>query len=291
MNTSEAHEQRAGRHQRSAAAGAGAAIGTIVGGPVGGIVGAALGPLLEPWAEKVWTEVTADGRRHGGEVLGATCEASGRPIEDVHELIGTSDDTRLMAGIALSAASRTAWQDKVRTLGRSLASGLLAEDRATIDTEELIIAAIGDMEAPHLSLLELLCLRADFTSGSLKTVPVQPSDLKPPVWIAAHIATARPPLKPVLPVLLGTLRRHGLAEQNDITTEAIRRFSRELGSISAATRSSAARMATSIHNMPPAPSWSPTELGKQVLDRFGEAGAQIPDGWVSPPASPSGQSA
>ena len=39
----------------------------------------------------------------------------------------------------------------MRTLGGSLAAGLLAEDNATIDTEQMIIAAIADIEAPQLA--------------------------------------------------------------------------------------------------------------------------------------------
>ena len=55
---------------------------------------------------------------------------------------------------ALSAATRTAWEDKLRTLGRSLESGLLAEDNAKVDTEQMIIAAITDIEGPQLAMLE-----------------------------------------------------------------------------------------------------------------------------------------
>ena len=65
--------------------------------------------------------------------------------------IKASEKTEL-AGLALDAA----WQDKVRTLGCSLAAGLLAEDGATIDTEQMIIAAIADIEAPQLAMLDLL---------------------------------------------------------------------------------------------------------------------------------------
>ena len=62
----------------------------------------------------------------------------------------------MLTGFALNAATRTAWEDKVRTLGRSLAAGLLAEDNAKIDTEQMIIAAITDIEGPQLATLELL---------------------------------------------------------------------------------------------------------------------------------------
>src|SRR5260370_29782649 len=113
-------DKRRGRYQQAAAAGAGAGVGAIMGsGPAGAMVGAALGPLLVPLAEKVWAEVTADGKRRAAEALALACEALDFEPEELEGLIGASDRTRLLAGIALSAATRTAWQDKVRTLGRS----------------------------------------------------------------------------------------------------------------------------------------------------------------------------
>ena len=65
----------------------------------------------------------------------------------------------MLTGFALNAAARTTLKGKLRTLGRSLASGLLAEDDATINTEQMIIAAITDIEGPQLAMLELLVAR------------------------------------------------------------------------------------------------------------------------------------
>src|SRR5260370_1243360 len=81
---------------------------------------------------------------------------AGIPVDELDERINASERTQLLTGFALSAATRTAWDDKVRTLGRSLASGLLADDGAKIDTEQMIIAAIADIEGPQLAMLELL---------------------------------------------------------------------------------------------------------------------------------------
>lgn len=77
--------QRRGTSGRQAA-GAGTVIGTAIGGPAGAITGASIGVLLVPLAEKVWAEVTADGRRRGAEVLAFACQASGRPVEQILEL-------------------------------------------------------------------------------------------------------------------------------------------------------------------------------------------------------------
>jgi hypothetical protein len=246
-------------------------------------VGAALGPILEPFAEKVWAEVTADGRRRAAETLASACEASNRPIEQILELIDTSDRTRLLTGVAMSAATRTAWEGKVRTLGRSLASGLLAMDDAQIDTEQLIIAAIADIEGPHLSLLDLLVgYEPKHTMGvGVTAIPALHPDRR--IWTTDEVSAVRRPLRPVVPSLLGTLQRHGLAVQNDNTAQALENYSQEFDRRQG-RRIPQAMPRISGKSVAPPSSWSPTELGDQVLTRFRDAGAEVPDGWVSSPA-------
>jgi hypothetical protein len=148
-------DERRDRNQRAVAAAAGALLGSAVGGPVGAVVGAALGPMLEPLIRGVWAELSESARRRQVDVLVSAIHA-GIPVDELDERINASERTQLLTGFALSAATRTAWDDKVRTLGRSLASGLLADDGAKIDTEQMIIAAIADIEGPQLAMLELL---------------------------------------------------------------------------------------------------------------------------------------
>lgn len=266
-------EERRRRQQRAAAAGAGAVVGAVMGGPLGAIVGAAAGPLLEPFAEKVWEEIRSDGRRRAAEVLASASEAADLPIEELTERIGASERTRLHAGIALSAATRTAWPHKVRTLGRVLASGLLATDETVIDTEEFILAAVADMEASHLTLLELLVCREP------RYGPEGPYDVefaRRPYstewyagdrrWTAEQIRHARPRLQPVLTSLIGTLTRHGLIAQNDNLPDALKKFEEAMGF------SMSSGASTRIPEPPP--SWSPTLLGEQVLGKFREAGIE-----------------
>ena len=122
---------------------------------IGVAVGAGLGPILEPLVKGVWAELSAGARQRQTDVLFWAIH-NGVPVEEMEERINASERTQLLTGFALSAATRTAWEDKLRTLGSSLASGLLAEDDATIDTEQMIIAAITDIEGPQLAMLELL---------------------------------------------------------------------------------------------------------------------------------------
>lgn len=294
-------DERKDRYQRAAAAAGGAAIGAIVAGPAGAIVGAGLGPLLEPVAQKIWQELSGDARRRASEVLASACEASGRSAQDVEELISSSERTRLLAGIAMTTGTRTSWNDKVRTLGRSLASGLLAEDDARIDTEQLVLAAIADIEAPHLSLLDLL---VSYEPGRTIGGPAFQKALHQSrrTWDVAQICRARPPLAPVVGSLLGTLQRHGLVAQNDNVADALANYSRDVSAefqrFHQESRNKNANVPRRLSMRPldpmgarrlaPEPTWSPTELGDLVHSRFTEAGAGVPDKWLTAPQGSSG---
>ena len=263
-------EDRRRRYTRAAAAGAGAAVGAIIGGPGGAIAGAALGAFIEPFAEKVFAELSSDGRRRASEVLAFASEAAELQIEDLSELIATTERTRLQAGIALSAATRTAWPHKIRTLGPVLASGLLATDEAMIDTDEFILAAVADIEAPHLSLLELLvCYEPGYPAGPAAEVfkpitGITGWQIGRRSWTAEQIIIARPRLQPILTSLIGTMLRHGLAVQNDNVPKALEKYT---NAMSLAISSGGSPTIT-----PPSPSWSPTPLGEQVLGKYREIG-------------------
>ena len=250
-----------------------AALGAAAGlpfGPVGGLIGAAAGPSLVPAAEQILIELGLDGKRRSGAALASACDVSGFPLEEILKRISSDERLRLLAGIVIASATRTAWDDKVKTLGGSLASGLLATDDAEVDREQLIIASISDIEAPQLCLLELLvCWYPDFNYGSPHSYHItsDPSSVRTGVtwdaglrrWTVMQIGSARPRLAPVLPSLLGLLQRHGLAiEEPD---------SGNLGPMANARGK-------------PQPEWSPTELGELVYLRFKDAGAGVPDRWL-----------
>jgi hypothetical protein len=274
MTEPEDSDKRRERLQRGMAVGAGAAIGVVLSGPAGAVVGAALGPMLEPWAARVWDELSADGRRRAGETLAAACEALDCESEELGERISASELTRLQAGIAISAATRTVWPAKVRVLGRALASGLLAEDDATIDTEMLILAAMAEIEALDLSLLELLTNHppADWTGD----------------WTEDEIGRQRPHLKHVVHSLLGTLQRHGLIMQDDIAIVTMTNLWEEIERRKRWRDDAPPLNSSRFVDLAPEQSWLLTVLGLDVLDRYREAGADLPDGWAPTDPSASG---
>ncbi|MGO8892198.1 MAG: hypothetical protein ACLP8X_00245 [Streptosporangiaceae bacterium] len=297
-------DKRRERHQRALAAGGGALLGGAAAGPSGAVLGALLGPELEPLVKGVWEELSAGARRRQAEVLASAIDG-GIPEDELGGWINASERTQLLTGFALSAATRTVWQDKVRTLGRSLASGLLADDGAKIDTEQMIIAAVADIEGPQLAMLELLVAwrRGESLGDPLISGPLDlPNESRSRtldgswsvawrVWSRELIAYARPSLSPLAPSLLGTLQRHGLVVQNDNAGEAIeeyakayeRKFSEAIGH-GVDRRVTRVPKVLNPARLVPEPTWSPTELGEQVFLRFRDAGTQLDDVWTSGPA-------
>ena len=279
---------------------------------------ALLGPLsaqdsarLEPLDSGVWAELSARARQRQTDVLFWAIQ-NGVPVEEMEERINASERTQLLTGFALNAATRTAWEDKLRTLGRSLASGLLAEDNATVDTEQMIISAVTDIEGPQLAMLELL---VRWVPSRTAEGPSIEGPLDVPAysqngsldghwrvyerkWSGGRIAFARPNLGPIAPSLLGTLQRHGLVAQNDNATKAIENYTREFEKqlarqMGQQTRAGASRLSGAprvghVERLVPPLTWSPTELGEQVFLRFLDAGTSVPDEWAEGPADQKG---
>lgn len=307
MDDDEDNAERFDRHAQALAAGLGALAGLPFGGPVGSVVGATLAPLLVPVAEQVFRELGMDGRRRSGEALAAACKASGLSVEETVRRALNDEKSRLLSGTAIVAATHTAWEDKVRTLGRSLASGLLATDDAEVDSEQLIMSAIADLEGPHLALLDLLVswhpplLARDI---GLQHVDISAESFTSETWGASQrrwtvdeIATYRPRLAPVLSGLLGTLQRHGLALIESNAEVAIQQLRDALheeqdrqDQVQLMGRIIGPTLRKSVPEPQP-PTWTPTRLGEQVWLRFRAAGANAPDVWTqSPTQSQSGES-
>jgi len=300
-------DERRERNERAAAAAAGSAFGAVAAGPLGAIAGAALGPVLEPLVSGVWAELSEKARERQTDVLFWAIR-NGVPVEEMKKRMNASERTELLTCFALSAGARTAWEDKLRTLGRSLASGLLAEDDATIETEQMVIAAITDIEGPQLAMLDLMVawrpgrnVAEPLVSGPLN-LPEDSHwrpyddlwDIAWREWSCEVIAYARPRLAPLAPSLLGTLQRHGLVVQNDKTGEAIEKYAGALedqlaqqyardGRAGAFRPSGVPRVQNPV-DLAPERTWSPTELGEQVYLRFLDAGTNLPDGWTAGPA-------
>ena len=269
-------------------------------GPEAALALAAASPLFESLAERTWEELRSDARQRAARVLITAAEEIGCDDEQLGELIGSSETSRLQTGLAMDAAQRTAWPPKVYALGRVLAAGLIATDVDEVNVQDQALAAMGDLERLHVILLELLVkYEPDLTPDGIVATPHRmpsyqdaflsggrPDD--PKVWSIGRrkwpdfrIVEVRPQLRPVLSSLLGTLQRHGLAAENDGAAEGLGQLGQDLvqqvnRQAGQTQRGRQPRPVTlrqpTIRNG--APSWSPTELGETILDYYRLAGEE-----------------
>src|SRR5439155_849252 len=154
-----------------------------------------------------------------------------------------------------------------------------------VNVPQFALDAMADLGRLHVSLLELLVrYEPTWTGDGYEARPHRNmpelrewvADKR--IWLAPVITAIRPQLQPVFTSVAGTLVRHGLAEQTDRTPEALERLGRQSYLQAAATESRRPRAT------PPAlwsprerrveRSWSPTELGEQVLGFYYEAAAE-----------------
>ena len=269
-------------------------------GPGAALALGAASPLFESLAERAWEELRPDARQRAVRVLSTAAEEIGCDDEQLGELIGSSEASRLQTGLAMDAAQRTAWPPKVYALGRVLAAGLIATDETEVNVQDQALAAMADLERLHVILLELLVkYEPDWTNDGIVATPHRvPSyqDLflgggspdNPKVWSIGRrkwpdrrIVAVRPQLRPVLTSLLGTLQRHGLAAENDSAPEGLEQLSKDLvqqvnRQAGQMQRGQQARPVTlrepTVRSV--GPSWSPTELGETILDYYRLAGEE-----------------
>jgi hypothetical protein len=256
-------------------------------GPEAAIALGAAGRLFESLAERAWEELRPDARQRAAQMLSAAAEAARCDDKQLGKLIGASETTRLQTALAMSAAERTAWPPKVRALGKVLAAGLIAANDA-VDLPMYALDAMVELDRLHVSLLDLL-VRYEPEWASGVGYRAQPHRDLPDhhewvvgqrIWTAPVIAAIRPQLQPVLTSVTGSLVRHGLAEQTDRTREALEQLEHDLKE---QVNQQAAGASRGPRITPPRlvgpvirkveRSWSPTELGEQVLGFYFEAAA------------------
>lgn len=286
----ESHARRR-RFQEAVPAAVLGAAGARIGGPGGAALAQGLLPYGVNSFGKVLAEFGQDAQRRAGDMMISASEALGREPDEIVELAMGSERARLLTATATFGTAQTTWPPRVRALGRVLADGLIAEDEAKIDLTDMALAAMAELERPHVSLLELLVcyvpiLEEDrWTSARYRPDPSPQGEPGQPdgrAWQARAILAIRPQLAPAWAGLIETLVRLGLVFERDRTTEAFRRYSTSLVNYQRRVAQRAQRGEPAIlpdsPGIPDAPPhWSPTPFGEQVLSYYREAGAEEQD--------------
>lgn len=229
---------------------------TAVAGMLGGPEASSVAVGASPMVKHVFGSIGSrwhDLSRRGGERVLEEAAAAGVPVEELEARIGEDDERLLLAGAAINAGTRTAYPDKVRALGRALAAGV--SDDALVDPERLAVAALNDMEAPHVKVL------GHMAEGSWVGPHAEPR------WAVSDLARALPEVALVLAPVLATLERHALVERDQRVGEAVRGLEKERRrEDERVARTGAKRSACPPKYKALPPRWFVTEFGLHVLD-------------------------
>jgi len=194
------------------AATAGTGVGALLGGTPGAMVGAAMQPLLARALQRAGAEIGLLRRQSAAQVLDDASRRLGRRPDDVVELATRSPQSAQLLAEALFAAARTVNEQKVRALARALANGL-RDDEARPDEEQLVVAALGEVEAPHIKVLthlgpERARTRTQATALRSRTTTVRG---RRPASLAEECRLSQATVRAVLSVL----ERAGMAVADD----------------------------------------------------------------------------
>lgn len=94
------------------------------------------------------------------------CQLGVLPLPRPVEAIGGDERRLRLLEQAIRAAETSRVEEKIRAIGRALASGALAADDAIIDEASILIPAIADLAVPRIRVLRLVA-QAPLTLGQL----------------------------------------------------------------------------------------------------------------------------
>jgi hypothetical protein len=240
-----------------------AALGLVAAGQIGGPAGVPIGELFVAGVTPVALQVLERSRQRANTwrtvaAARALSEALDQVSGDAERFMARTDDPRraLLVDLALGAAGRTAYDDKVVALGRLLGRAVEEPDDAKLDEQAALMAAVADIEAPHVAVL-----------GRMRPARmITPDARKPNVQRSSHAYSRRelaglfPQYGAALDSVLAVLERHGL----------VRRLPVDVNLVIAERQRNEARPMPRPSSQPPI-QWDLTAFGMLACDVFKEA--------------------
>ncbi|MBQ0994694.1 hypothetical protein KBX08_32040 [Micromonospora sp. H61] len=173
-------------------------IGLAVAGPVGALGAALLKPALE-----LVTVRDRRGLRNVERLVEAVTESVGLSADEFEAWAKSKDGRLMLTTGAIQAAYSTMCEHKVKALAAVLTENL--QDDAHLDLGVLVVAALADLEAAHVRVLDAM------VNGPLPPRPEGTTD-KPGVALQSQLGEQFPHLAAGVVPIMATLVRHGLAD-------------------------------------------------------------------------------
>ena len=122
--------------------------------PAGAAAAAVAGAALTPYTTRMVELAAAEWRRKSGLVAETAVAASGLGDEEFCARLAGNPDLLALAQKILWAASMSGNEHKLRTLGQLL-GGAVKDRGDRLDEAQVLAAALADLEAPHMVVLDV----------------------------------------------------------------------------------------------------------------------------------------
>ncbi|MGK5442142.1 hypothetical protein ACSNN7_10005 [Micromonospora sp. URMC 105] len=142
------------------------------------------------------------GLRNIGRLVQGVTEATGLTPAEFAGWANSNDGRLMLTTSAIQAANNTVHEGKIRALAAVLRDSIY--DDAQLDLGALIVAAMSDLEAPHIRILNAL---VNVNPGNNYKGP-----FKNP-WHDSDLENHFPQLGAGITPIMATLQRHGLARE------------------------------------------------------------------------------
>jgi hypothetical protein len=170
-------------------------LGFVIAGPAGALIAGAIKPVVELVALR-----EGRGLRNAELLAIAAMDATGLSPEEFTSWAQAKEGRTMLFTSAVESAFNTMSQVKVSALARVLKENLV--DDAKIDLGILIVAALGDLDTPHLRVLRAMVLD--------EPIRLVSEEFAEGAWPLSGLRERFPSLAPGLPPIMATLERQGL---------------------------------------------------------------------------------
>jgi hypothetical protein len=177
-----------------------AGVGALLAGPLGATAGAIIAAGIKPAVELLAVR-EARGVRNLQELMKAITDSTGIPPEDLATWVRSEEGRFALVTRAFQSAYDTLSDQKVRALAAVLRENI--DDDAKLDVAGVIIAALRDVESPHIRVLDAM-IRGP-------RCPRETEDQYPPgVWGLYGLRIRFKNLSPGLTSIMAVLEREAM---------------------------------------------------------------------------------
>jgi len=180
-------------------------LGLVIAGPAGALIAGAIKPVVELVAIR-----EGRGLRNAEYLATAAMEATGLSAEEFTAWASAEEGRTMLFTSALQAGFNTMAENKVAALAKVLRNNL--GDDHKLDLAIVIVAALEDLEAPHVQVLHAMV--------NDEPVRLTSEQFAEGAWPLSGLRVKFPSFAPGLPPIMAGLERHGIVNGGGLAATA-----------------------------------------------------------------------